>query len=237
MPGFPVSPGVCSNLCPLSHWYHPTFSSCVTPFSSCLQSFPVLPSFPMSWLFASGSLSIAASASSFRWIFRVDFLYDWLVWSSCCPRDSQESSPALLFVYFSPFFYILKMYIKCFLIFFNWLMRLQIRPYWIHPRCFSILEFCTFFSNCVFYSLTLTILTKGGNGFNFYRFLSSFCPLVMATLIETHGNDLPGVLQFYGQLFMAYSLSVLFPLISSFLHFSCEMTMARSWRGKCVTLY
>ena len=174
---------------------------------------------------------------SFRWIFRVDFLYDWLVWSSCCPRDSQESSPALLFVYFSPFFYILKMYIKCFLIFFNWLMRLQIRPYWIHPRCFSILEFCTFFSNCVFYSLTLTILTKGGNGFNFYRFLSSFCPLVMATLIETHGNDLPGVLQFYGQLFMAYSLSVLFPLISSFLHFSCEMTMARSWRGKCVTLY
>ena len=66
--------------------------------------------------------------------------------------------------------------------------------------------------------------------------LSSFCPLVMATLIETHGNDLSGVLQFYGQLFMAYSLSVLFPLISSFLHFSCEMTMARSWRGKCVTL-
>ena len=29
---------------------------------------------------------------SFQWIFRVDFLFDWLVWS-CCPRDSQESSP------------------------------------------------------------------------------------------------------------------------------------------------
>ena len=29
---------------------------------------------------------------SFQWIFRVDFLWDWLVWS-CCPRDSQESSP------------------------------------------------------------------------------------------------------------------------------------------------
>ena len=42
---WPLFPGVCSNLCPLSHWYHPTFSSCVTPFSSCLQSFPVLPSF------------------------------------------------------------------------------------------------------------------------------------------------------------------------------------------------
>ena len=31
---------------------------------------------------------------SFKWIFRVDFLEDWLVWSPCCPRDSQESSPA-----------------------------------------------------------------------------------------------------------------------------------------------
>ena len=25
--------------------------------------------------------------------FRIDFLSDWLVWSSCSPRDSQESSP------------------------------------------------------------------------------------------------------------------------------------------------
>ena len=30
---------------------------------------------------------------SFQWIFGVDFLYDWLVWHPCCPRDSQESSP------------------------------------------------------------------------------------------------------------------------------------------------
>ena len=30
---------------------------------------------------------------SFQWIFRTDFLYDWLVWSPCCPRDSQTSSP------------------------------------------------------------------------------------------------------------------------------------------------
>ena len=30
---------------------------------------------------------------SFQWIFRTDFLYDWLVGSPCCPRDSQESSP------------------------------------------------------------------------------------------------------------------------------------------------
>ena len=29
---------------------------------------------------------------SFQWIFRTDFVYDWLVWSPCYPRDSQESS-------------------------------------------------------------------------------------------------------------------------------------------------
>ena len=31
---------------------------------------------------------------SFQWIFRTDFLYDGLVWSPCCPRDSQESYSA-----------------------------------------------------------------------------------------------------------------------------------------------
>ena len=30
---------------------------------------------------------------SFQWIFRTDFLYDWLVWSPCNPGYSQESSP------------------------------------------------------------------------------------------------------------------------------------------------
>ena len=27
----------------------------------------------------------------FQWIFRVDFFWDWLVWSPCCPRETQES--------------------------------------------------------------------------------------------------------------------------------------------------
>ena len=34
---------------------------------------------------------------SSQWIFRIDFLYDWLVWSPCSPRSSQESSPGLQF--------------------------------------------------------------------------------------------------------------------------------------------
>ena len=34
---------------------------------------------------------------SFQWIFRTDFLQDWLVWSPCSSRDSQESSPVSQF--------------------------------------------------------------------------------------------------------------------------------------------
>ena len=38
-------------------------------------------------------LKLQLQHQSFQWIFRVDFLQDWLVWSPCSPRDSQESSP------------------------------------------------------------------------------------------------------------------------------------------------
>ena len=57
------SPGVCSNSCPSSWWCHPTFSSSVIPFS-CLQPSPAWESSQMSWFFASGGLSIGASASA-----------------------------------------------------------------------------------------------------------------------------------------------------------------------------
>ena len=56
------SPGVCSNSCPVSQWCHPTISSSVIAFSSSLQAFPASGSFPMSWLFASGSQRTGASA-------------------------------------------------------------------------------------------------------------------------------------------------------------------------------
>ena len=88
-----LSPGVCSNSCPWSQWCNPTISSSATSFSSCPQSFPVSGVFPMAQLFPS-LLGLQLQHQSFQWIFRVDFFYDWLVWSPCCPRDSQESSPA-----------------------------------------------------------------------------------------------------------------------------------------------
>ena len=58
------TPGVHSNLCPLSWWCHPTISSSVIPFSSCPQSFPESGSFPMSQLFTSGGQIIGVSAST-----------------------------------------------------------------------------------------------------------------------------------------------------------------------------
>ena len=52
------TPGVYSNSCPLSRWYHPTISISVIPFSSCLQSFPASGSFQLSQLFTSCGQSI-----------------------------------------------------------------------------------------------------------------------------------------------------------------------------------
>ena len=39
-------------------------------------------------------LELQLQHQSFQWIFRTDFLEDWLVGSPCSSRDSQESSPA-----------------------------------------------------------------------------------------------------------------------------------------------
>ena len=52
------APGACSNSCPSSQWCHPTISSSVIPFSSCLQSFLASESFQMSQFFASSGQSI-----------------------------------------------------------------------------------------------------------------------------------------------------------------------------------
>ena len=52
-----------SNSCPSSRWWHPTISSSVVPFSSCLQSFSASGSFPMSLFYTSGGQSSGASAS------------------------------------------------------------------------------------------------------------------------------------------------------------------------------
>ena len=58
-----LSPGACSHSCPLSQWCYLTLSSSAA-FSFCPKSFPASEYLPISWLFASGSQSIGASASA-----------------------------------------------------------------------------------------------------------------------------------------------------------------------------
>ena len=58
------TPRACSNSCPSSRWCHPTISSSVVPFSSCLQSSPASGSFPVSQFFTTGGQSIGVSASA-----------------------------------------------------------------------------------------------------------------------------------------------------------------------------
>ena len=78
------SPRACSNSCPLSQWCHPTISSSVVPFSSCLQSFPASGSFPVSQVFTSGgqSTGVSSSASVFPMNIRDWFPLGWTGWIS-----------------------------------------------------------------------------------------------------------------------------------------------------------
>ena len=69
------------NSCPLSLGCHPTISSSVVPFSSCLQSFPVSSLFQ--WVSSSHQMAkvlvFRLQHQSFQWTFRTDFCYDWLL--------------------------------------------------------------------------------------------------------------------------------------------------------------
>ena len=86
-----LSPGVCSKSCPLSQRWHS--SHLLSPLSSALT----LPQHQGLFQWTGSSHQVAKvlelQYQSFQWVFRVDFLSDGLVWSSCCPRDSQEPSP------------------------------------------------------------------------------------------------------------------------------------------------
>ena len=84
----------CPNSCPLSLWYHPTISSSVIPFSSCLQSFPASRSFlmirwPKYWSF---SFSICPSNEYSGLIsFRID-LFDLLAVQGTLKSRLQHNS-------------------------------------------------------------------------------------------------------------------------------------------------
>ena len=90
------TPGVYPNSYPLSQWCHPTISSSVFPFSSCLQFFPASGSFPRSQFFASGgqSIEVSASASVLPMNIQDWFHLGWTGWISLQSKGfSKESSP------------------------------------------------------------------------------------------------------------------------------------------------
>ena len=89
-------PKVCSNSCSICRWCPWTISLSVAPFSSCLQSFQALESFPMTWLFASGGQSIGASPLASFLLVNIQSWFPIGVTglSPHSPRDSQKSSQA-----------------------------------------------------------------------------------------------------------------------------------------------
>ena len=89
----PLYPGVCSKSCLLSWWCYLTISSSAAP-SPFVFSLPQHQGL-FQWISSSYQvaqvLEIQLQHQSFQWIFRVDFLWDWLIWSLCSPRNSPES--------------------------------------------------------------------------------------------------------------------------------------------------
>ena len=77
--------------CKIEWWCHPTISSSVIPFSSCLQSSPTSGSFPMSQFLASGGQSIGVSASASVLPMNIQ---DWfpLGWTGWISLQSKEFS-------------------------------------------------------------------------------------------------------------------------------------------------
>ena len=89
------TPGVCSKSCPSSWWCHPTISSSVVPFSSCLQSFPSIRVFSNDQFFALGGKSIGVSASASVLPMNIQdwFSLGWTALISLQSKGLSESSP------------------------------------------------------------------------------------------------------------------------------------------------
>ena len=93
-----VFPRVCSDTCSLSRWCYLTISSPAPSSPSAFSLFQHQNLFQ--WVDFSHQmdkvLELQLQYWSFEWIFRIDILHDWLVWS-WGPRVSQEFSPAWQF--------------------------------------------------------------------------------------------------------------------------------------------
>ena len=114
------SPQVCPSSCLLNHWCHPTISFSVTLFSAfSLYQHQGLSQWDGCLHQVAKVLELQLQHPSFQWIFRTDFLLDWLVASPCCLGDSQDSSRVCvcvcvcvyIYMYIYTHIYIYYMYI------------------------------------------------------------------------------------------------------------------------------
>ena len=86
------TPGAYSTSYPLSWWCHPTISS-PSPLAFNVSRHQGI----FQWVCSLHQVEFQLQYQSFQWTFRTDFLYDWLVWSPCSPRNCQEFSSIPLF--------------------------------------------------------------------------------------------------------------------------------------------
>ena len=98
MPGLPVHHQLLESTKTQVHWvgdaiqpYHPLSSP--PPHALNLSQHQGLFKWGSSSHQVAKVLELQLQHQSFQWIFRTDFLYDWLIGSPCSPRDSQESFP------------------------------------------------------------------------------------------------------------------------------------------------
>ena len=91
-PGFPVLSYLPEFARTHIHWV----SDVIQPSHSLSPPSPILTLSQHQGLFQRTSSShqvaevLELQHQSFQWIFRIDLFQDWLVWSPCCPRDSQS---------------------------------------------------------------------------------------------------------------------------------------------------
>ena len=91
------SPRVYSDSCPLSPWWPSSHLILGRPLLLLPSIFPSIRVFSNESALCIRWTNYSVSQSVLQWIFRVDFLCNWLVWSPCSPSDPWESSPASQF--------------------------------------------------------------------------------------------------------------------------------------------
>ena len=97
MPGFPVLHHLPEFAQTHVHWVSDAIPTSHSLLSTSPPMFKLFQQWGLfQWVSSSHHLAVVLELQhqSFQWIFKITFLQDWLIWSLCSTRSSQESSPA-----------------------------------------------------------------------------------------------------------------------------------------------